>query len=321
MSKSYEEVGQNLIRLMSQGTLPWAPDWRSGGTASFRPFNLGRGNHYKGVNYILLLVTMYEQGWSDPRFATLKQFNKLGGSVIKGESGCPVFLWLPMVALPEGFAINGKRHFKADDKRLRRRFGERLEALPSGSWTYVKHKSFTVFNIAQVENLDEAVLEAAGLSGELRPGDGAAQTVASACNEQVGTRFGDYDSPCYLPAFDAVRMPWRHCFASEDAFFAALWHEYAHASKRRLKRQPPAGFDRRLSYAWEEVVAESAAAFVGATLGVEYQPQHAAYLSVWAKRLAEVDKGGTRFLSALTKGQAAADCVLAGLQPGGSCLI
>lgn len=102
--------------------------------------------------------------------------------------------------------------------------------------------------------------------------------LAAACAVNVTTKFGG-DQPCYIPVLDTVKCPKREAFASEEAFFRTLFHEYSHASgsASRLHRDQSQGFGGQL-YAAEELVAESGAAFVMADLGLPYTSQHAAYL-------------------------------------------
>jgi antirestriction protein ArdC len=112
---------------------------------------------------------------------------------------------------------------------------------------------------------------------------------------------------CYRPSSDEILMPGRDRFDSEVHLYSTLLHEISHWSgaKHRLDRDLSGRFGTEC-YAVEELVAELAASFLCADLGVAHDPRDntAAYLASW---LAVLKNDKRAIITAAAKAQAAAD--------------
>ena len=82
----YDVVTDRILAQLEAGTIPWQKPW--GGKAGM-PQNLKSGKAYRGINVFLL----HSLGYESPHFLTFKQARDRGGSVRKGEKGCPVVFW------------------------------------------------------------------------------------------------------------------------------------------------------------------------------------------------------------------------------------
>jgi antirestriction protein ArdC len=115
----------------------------------------------------------------------------------------------------------------------------------------------------------------------------------------------------YSKAADIIQMPLREAFRDGSQYWATLAHETAHASRHETRLNRDFGQTRfgDAGYALEELVAELASAFIGATIGLpaEHLDDHAAYIDGWLKAPSD---NPTAFLTAASKAQAAADWVL-----------
>lgn len=99
------------------------------------------------------------------------------------------------------------------------------------------------------------------------------------------------ESAFYIPSADAIYMPSRGAFISDEAYISTLMHEAVHAMGHpsRLGRYE-LGKTGKLAgieaYTQEELVAEVGAAFVCSEIGVECQiPNSAAYLRGWLEAI------------------------------------
>src|SRR3954463_8188946 len=89
-----------MLESLNEGIAPWSKPWKSAGTsvtiggkAVDSPVNATNGRPYRGVNVLILGMTMAAAGYRDPRFLTFKQAKNLGGQVKKGERGTAVVFW------------------------------------------------------------------------------------------------------------------------------------------------------------------------------------------------------------------------------------
>lgn len=122
------------------------------------------------------------------------------------------------------------------------------------------------------------------------------------------------DQAYYRPSTDTVHMPHFERFIDAPSEMSTRLHECAHATAapHRLDRDL-SGLFGSAAYAMEECIADLAASFVLADLGIAHSPRpdHAAYLSSWLKVLKDEPRA---IFTAASKAQAVADW-MAGRQP------
>jgi antirestriction protein ArdC len=120
---TYEVITQRVIEAIQKtGNLPWRKPWHSKSIGSL-PFNITSKKPYRGINVFLLSM----MGFSSPYWLTFKQANALGGSIRRGEKGCPVVFW----------SVLEKKNPKTNE----------IEKIP-----FIRHTS--VFNIEQCDNIE-----------------------------------------------------------------------------------------------------------------------------------------------------------------------
>jgi antirestriction protein ArdC len=160
-------------------------------------------------------------------------------------------------------------------------------------------KEFTVFHVSQVEGCSN-LKGAAVIDGGALPAD--TQEFVSALGAHL---VHGGDRACYSPIADRLAMPWARDFRSENDYRATLYHELVHWTGHKSRNDRPiANFFGTADYAREELVAEMGGAFLCAEFGLEYQTQHASYLTSWLKVLKE-DKRA--ILKAASQAQKAID--------------
>ena len=85
----HEQVAENLIEQLKQGTAPWQKPWQPGDPITGLPHNATSGNRYRGINTLQLM----SQPYTDTRWMTYKQATALGAQVNKGEKGTLIQYW------------------------------------------------------------------------------------------------------------------------------------------------------------------------------------------------------------------------------------
>lgn len=271
-----QRITAQIVELLRRGVRPWIAPWDSG-TALGLPLR-SNGVAYRGINTLALWAAAQTYGYRARHWLSFKQALALGGAVRRGEHGQPII-----------FYSSGATHEVGD-----------AEPTPQPRRSVLR--IFTVFNADQVGGLP-VHFYAPPISP---PSEDDAALAARfehipANIERGGAR------ACYNPARDVISMPPRHAFGSTALYYATLAHECAHWTGH------PTRLDRDLtsrvsgaSYAFEELVAELAAAFLSAELGLPagHLENHAAYIDSWLKLLVHEPNA---LLSAAGKAQAAAD--------------
>ena len=280
----YAEITALILADLETGVRPWTRPWMTQGAAS-RPLRHD-GQPYHGVNVLTLWVKAARCGFARSIWMTFRQALSLGGAVRKGEKGAPVVYAAPIAA--------------ADDR------DGQSEARRGGSFL----KRYTVFNLDQIEGLDDRYPPPVRLAVAERIDHAERYFTATGAHIRAGG-----DIACYRPDADTVHMPAFETFLDREAYYAVLAHELVHwtGHSSRLDRDLSLGRFGDEAYAREELVAELGAAFVCADLGLtlEPRPDHAAYIASWLRVL----RNDTRFIVAAAAHAERAARFLAEKQP------
>ena len=256
----YQEVTDKIVAALEAGIKPWQQPWNT--VAPGMPVNGATGRHYHGINVLLLAMTFFAMG-GDPRFCSYKQASDRGWQVQKGARGTTVFFF--------------KRMLVRDKDALGDKSGDATKAVPI-------LRAYTVFQASQIDGVPAYVAPNATEAPWRRPE--APDLILK--NSRATVRFGG-SRAFYSPTMDLICLPEPGTFHSVEAFAATTLHEMAHWSGRkdRLDRDLTGRFGSN-AYAQEELRAELASVFIGATLGLPCDiPHHASYIGEWAARLKE----------------------------------
>lgn len=261
---------------MDKGVIPWRRPWSA---ESGMPINI-RGTGYRGINVWLLASLGYES----PTFLTFKQARAAGGSVRKGEKGCPVVFW---------------KQLNIEDKAT----GEarRIPML----------RGYTVFNVAQCDGVEDPAASDLTPKRSINPIESAEKIAANYSGAPNISHGGG--RAFYNPATDSVTLPERDSFDESEFYYATMFHEYAHSTghRNRLARDGVtnhASFgDHR--YAREELVAEFTSSYLCGVAGIEKREtieNSAAYLQGWR---AAIKRDPKALVTAAAQAQRAADWI------------
>ena len=250
----YREVTAKIIGCLERGTLPWVRPWNAGVA-----INALSGHAYRGVNILTTALHQAAGGYSSSGFLTFNQVRQLGGWVRRGEKGVRIVAYRPVE--PTATAENEE----TDE--------------PASPWFVIR--TFTVFNLEQCGGLEE-------LSSRLnvRPAFAPLEVCEAVVVKSQARVDATATRAFYRRSDDTVYVPPRTWFADRETFYATLFHELAHwtGAPHRLNREVGGRFgDPR--YAFEELIAEMASAFVCARVGIPHIDQAAAYLDSWLSAL------------------------------------
>jgi antirestriction protein ArdC len=279
MRDMHREITDKILAQLKTGVAPWRKPWsaRVGAHGSVMPRNAVTGRFYSGANVLLLWGVAEVEGYG-PRWLTFKQAKAAGGTVKKGEHGCPI--------------IFVKRIIVKDKKD------------PDAHKAIGFLKAYTVFNVSQCEGLPDSVM---GIGeprqhGPVNPDGRDADLDAFVAATEIRIEEGRGARAAYAPALDRIAMPAFESFVGAHAYYSTLFHEMGHATghEGRLNRNLTGKFGDR-SYAAEELIAELTAAFTCAEWGIDMGEAPAAYIDHWVSLLSQKETAIVTAASAASK--------------------
>ncbi len=260
----YQSVTRLIVQQLEQGVRPWMQPWHGdqAGDRIVRPLRV-TGQPYKGINVLMLWSAAMTKGYGAPIWLTFKQACDLKAHVRKGEHGSLV--------------VYADRMTRAATDRDT---GEETER----SIPFLK--SYTVFNVEQIDGLPEHFYAKPEPKGEPVARLAHADAFFAATGATIvhgGSR------ACYVMQTDNIHLPCIDFFRDAESYYATLAHEASHWTRHpsRLNRE----FGRKRwgdeGYAMEKLVAELGAAFLCADIALtpEVREDHAAYIASWIKVL------------------------------------
>ena len=271
----YNKITSQITELMQQHGSDWTRPWTS--TAG-GPSNALTGDHYKGINTLLLNLEAHGKGYSQPYWATFKQWRMKGGSVRKGQRGTLCVFYKPIVIEQPN---------------------ESIRTVP-----VMKH--FFLFNADQVDGIEIPETEEPVTIQDRNHAVDDLLNGTGAIIHKTGSR------AYYSPSKDHICIPPLSAFSSSEMFYSTLLHELSHWSGHPTRLNREEGMQSRFgssAYAMEELVAELASAFLSIKLKVSHEPRkdHAQYLNSWLQVL---DQDPKAFSTAASKAQRVADYLL-----------
>jgi antirestriction protein ArdC len=244
-----------LLAALENGELPfWTKPWACRDGLPLRGI---AGKNYRGGNLFMLRMVGAMKGYKDPRWLGIKDGNKIGGVVRKGEKA--TLVWVPLIV---------KDKSNGEDKLVGFRYSN-------------------VFHVSQFDglNMDKlATLELRNLPHDPIP----------ACEEWVARlqpKMMQGVAAAYTPQTDTVCMPPLSSFITPQKYYKTLLHELGHwtGAESRCKRDHGGRFGSE-KYGYEELVAEIFSLFASYELGLEVEQEisdSAAYIKGWMKSLTE----------------------------------
>ncbi|CDL80392.1 ArdC family protein [Xenorhabdus cabanillasii] len=270
----YQQVTDRIISALEKGTAPWKRPWRSTDKQSgdILPINAMTGNHYNGVNILLLWMSAEEMGTNINRWLTYRQAQQLGGQVRKGERAT-------LTVIYKSYETQAK------DENNDLLFDNEGQPLMEQR---AMLKSNRLFNVIQCDGLPEHLLS------ERIPED-KQETLSPRIRREVSTMLdatgvklisAAQNRAFYGPINDRIVMPLSEQFDTEADYWSTLLHEMVHSTGHasRLNREGITRIHLKFGdpiYSFEELVAEMGSAFLCAQLEVFGEVNHDSYIEHW----------------------------------------
>lgn len=281
-----EHIANNIIKALKEGTAPWVKPWRGSELSEMVPINLTTNKPYNGINFVNLLVTAMNKGYTDPRWMTFNQAKSVGAKVQKGEKASLVKFY-KFSEMKEVLDKDGKPVLDEKGKPVKEEI--KLEN--------PKVMFFSVFNAQQCENVPQ--LERVEIQESQREFEAIEAAEKILENSGADIRNIEGNKAYYSPLADFIVLPKKEQFVEaggEMGYYSTALHELGHWSghESRLNRDMGGGFGTP-SYAKEELRAEIGSFMLCSKLGLDFDPeQHYAYIDSWVKVLKEDPKEITR---------------------------
>ena len=260
----YQRITDRILADLEQGVTPWTKPWSAGtlGARVTRPLRV-TGEPYTGINVILLWMEAVANGYAVPTWMTYKQAQALGGQVRRGEHGTQIVYYGSTTKRAEG----GEEGAAEGDREIR------------------FLKTYTVFNVAQIEGLPSRFYPEPEAPS---PAQSTAERIEAADRyfEATGARVAHGGNQAfYAISEDRIQLPPFEAFHDAHGYYATRGHETVHWTRHPSRLDRSFGRERwgDEGYAREELVAELGAAFLAADLGLAHEPRadHAAYIGHW----------------------------------------
>lgn len=255
----HQQVTDTIIKSLEAGTIPWHQPWTNNGASLALPKNFSTGNHYQGINIVLLWSSAIEHSYASSEWASFRQWQGKNEFIRKGEKGTTIV-----------YADTFEKEVDGEIKNI----------------PFLK--SSVVFNRCQLS----------GYKPKTKPAEKALFEIIDPVEVFVANTRAmithKTNGPCYIPLYDEVHMPFKAQFVNTETstategYYSTLMHELVHwtGAEHRLNREFGKKFGDQ-QYACEELVAELGAAFLcaGFEIGINKKEDHAAYIANWLKVL------------------------------------
>lgn len=269
---SIENFVDEIIDRINEGVMPWQKSWEPGEMRL--PFNPATGMRYHGSNLTKLMMF----GFSDPRFLTYQQANRMGYQVRAGSKGIKIsfFSSAYISGWMEDIGIEGARN--------------EIKGLPGPVESIVEdekqierpvYKEYVVFNASQIEGFPP-------LSKEPPAWDSIEEAEKILQNSGAVIIHDRKDNAYYDIQADEIHLPPKDQFPTAYDYYSTALHELGHwtGHPSRLNR-PNLGFPfGSQNYAREELCAEMASMLVSTEIGLGFDPgNHDSYVAGWVSVL------------------------------------
>lgn len=276
----YAKVTAQIVAAIETGTGNWRMPWHTSGKFAFSPINVASKKPYRGINTLCLWAAAQAKGYERGEWATYQQWLDRGAQVRKGEKATTVVFW------------------KFADSR-----SESEDDAPASGSRLLFTRGYSVFNAAQVDGYTPKLDADMPIEQRIELADAFFSGIEARVAHQGNRAF-------YSPMDDSITLPPFTAFFTPMDYYSTRAHETGHwtSKESRCNRELGKRFGDN-AYSMEELIAELAAAFVCAHLGLssEPRPDHAQYIQSWL-RVLKADKRA--IFTAASKAQQAADFMI-----------
>ena len=269
------QMAESFVNILTEKGLEWKKEWSGFGTANM---NAVTKAPYRGINALNLYLTARDRGYEDVRWATMLQI------IDKDKKYHPGEKWHLKAGSKAAYVEYWYQYDTTNKKAVT--WKQYREEILNGRKTdefRLCSKYTPVFNASDIEGISK-------LEVKENPEVNVDEIVTKLSeNMRVPIFYDGGDRAYYSPSTDEIHLPKKEYFTSEYAFNATALHELSHSTGHttRLNRAL-SGFFGSESYAYEELVAEMCACFMGINLNTAPETDnHKAYVQNWITAIKE----------------------------------
>ena len=256
----YQIVTNRILEEMEKGCVPWKKPWMSMSMQS-GAYNRITKRPYSILNQLLLQ--------HEGEYATIRQWNQLGGTIKKGSKSEIVVFW---------------KMQKFEEKKENGEVEEKNIPLL---------RYYRVFHISEVEGVTPLPQPDFFESIGIEEGDEVIRDYEE--REHITIREIISDRAYYSLSGDRIVIPDRNQYEDLHEFYSTVYHEMVHSTGH------PSRLDRGLSqalfgsdtYSKEELVAEMGAAMLMRTVGIDTESSlknSASYIHGWMQQIRQDER-------------------------------
>ena len=277
--KVYEVITDKMVTRIKNAidnkeSFSWVKPWKGyplGNYLNYLKDGAENMRQYRGVNRLLL---------DDGLYLTMKQIKELESKdkasykVKKGSHREVVYFYKPRLVQRKD--AEGEPMVDSEGNPVMQR--------------YMIIRFYPVFNIADIEGLDEVTIE--GIENEYdetelsKKADKLIKKYLKRDGLVMKTKKG-IDKAYYRPSDHTITVPSKSQFTSVEEYYSTVFHELTHSTSKALKRELGGKFGTE-KYSFEELIAELGALFLMQTVGFDTSKTEinsTAYLKGWLKVL------------------------------------
>ena len=270
----YQIVTNRILEELEKGCVPWKKPWMSM-RMQCGAYNRITKRPYSILNQLLLR--------HEGEYATIRQWNQLGGTVKKGSKSEIVVFW---------------KMQKFEEEREDGEIEEKNVPLL---------RYYRVFHISEVEGVTPLPQPDFFESTGIEEGDEVIRNYEE--QEHIIIREIISDKAYYSLSRDQIVIPDRNQYEDIHEFYSTTYHEMVHSTGH------PSRLDRELSfasdtYSKEELIAEIGAAMLMRTVGIDTESSlknSASYIHGWMKQIRQDER---LIVSAAAKAEKAVKYIL-----------
>ncbi len=287
--KILEKINFMIAESLKAGKKPWRKTWDDipfEGLTLSSPVNLVSKTRYRGFNRFILSL----HPSSTPVFLTFDQVKKLNGSVNKGAAALPVI------------------YFASANKKVETVIDDEIQLTDK---TIVFLKYYNVFNIEDTTvNLD-ALIKTLPTGRTVETIDSIETIITDYITRENIRLYPSTSQNFYRPATDSIHMVDINQFKTAEDYYSTFLHEAVHSTghARRLNRFELKANNKK-EYAFEELIAETAACYLTSQLNISTEKlldNSASYIRSW---LSALESNPYFFYQAAKQAETAANYIL-----------
>jgi len=235
-------------------------DWEGYTIPEMLPKNVFSNNNYQGINVLSLYIDCLINKYAVPYFGTFKNIKDAGGRLKKKSVGSPIVFFKFLY-----------QHQKTK-KKISQKFYTELSEDRKNEYDIIPIvKNHYVFNIANIENVDEIDLDLEFESEDINMNDNC-ESFINQVEKKGGLKLlrEQYNNTAFYNFVeDHISIPKKSFFKSQNLFYTTIFHEMIHWTgyEKRLNRKLVAYDMDPKSYSNEELIAEMGAMLMGLQFG------------------------------------------------------